>query len=415
MLQGLEKVRHNERVLVLVQAGKKGEPFPAPANHYERTLRVYHLYGSLNKEAIEAAAKEERAEDILSLLFPLVARCASDDFVLSSLTGPWAVHPNLGGLMASLKVHGRVALIDLFLMRCPAHQQRFIHHASAEFVAANSVAVNRWRDFVVYMRLAKRFPRLVLDMLEKRLAVVSKPTDDPLLLSNLAIVLNTIRTRWTAFEDESFVLAQQILTVFGIDGHDGRGVLAALFAMSPVRAADLVLHSFAGANVTDCMQNVAWINMWVLGRADVQRLIALVKCRAASFSQKWFRHLEPFALRETVYRACFKKDFVLRTELIAALPGAELRAQEARKGLEGVNLHYIKICALAAFLPVDEAAAILKPYIVNKDANTRANGVSATVAHHMFGDAAAALEIVVVQRKNEQEPVRAVLVTELSR
>jgi len=154
-------------------------------------------------------------------------------------------------------------------------------------------------------------------------------------------------------------------------------------------------------------------------RLDDQYLQALVERGVLGKPGDWFKRLSPaqrLAAYTVAQRGWRDTDGCLPYDVVAALPG-NLREQEGRRhlALPALATRPAQRLPYVAFLPWEEALAILDPFIRHPDPDLRCAAVSALVSlgrlqRERLPDLLALLHA----RRNEQDPVRLAMLTGLS-
>ncbi|GCE21383.1 HEAT repeat domain-containing protein [Dictyobacter kobayashii] len=186
--------------------------------------------------------------------------------------------------------------------------------------------------------------------------------------------------------------------------------IATLLQKRPREMADLVL---AADEMVPANFNA------VAHKLDTERLVALVTHRSLLLNNRSLKRLAP-SQRLAIYRVSERgwrnNEGILRYEIVELLP-AEQRMQEARRHLElpalatrpQVRLRY------TAFLPWDEARALLDSALRSNEAELRALALQTLLAATRYQAAYLpdALQLI-RKRRYEQDPVRLAMLTALA-
>ncbi len=296
----------------------------------------------------------------------------------------------------------RYALIDAFLLRVDDERlPQLLPYGSAEVVARLAERALVHAGYADWQRLAARHPGITANVLLRRAHTTSR--FDQRLLWHANAVLSSLARR---VPDQALAVVRALLPHIALAQLD----LQELTHHRPAAVVDLVLESGDQARL-DLRR--------VVHRLDAPRLRALVGRGLLSHPDLWLARLAP-ELRRAAYAVgglgWRDAEGALPLAIVAALPG-ELRVAEARRhlALPALATRPAQRLPYAACLPWDEARATLEPFIRHPDPELRTVALPALlgVARYQRTRLAEALQIVLA-RRNEQDPVRQVMVRALS-
>jgi hypothetical protein len=403
LLAELVPLTHNARVRQMVELGRQAAADASIAatlaaleqrGFYERWLALQACYGSRDGahvlRALGDASRMIRAAAIK--LAALACNDAQAQEALGMLTADQCHF-----LLLRLFRRRRFALIDAFLAtlaeRSDSRLVLFLPLGSPAFVEGHLEQILPTAGLVDYRRLARLHPKLVSAALLRRAAEVERLDQRLIWLANAALpsLADTL-------PDEALALVRSLMAQVSLGQLD----LAQLALRRPNETADLVLG-------TDDQTSIDFGR--VAHRLDTRRLQALIERGALGEPEDWLKRLKPqqrvaaYAIAQYGWR---DDDGCLPVEVVSLLPGA-LREQEGRRhlALPALATRPAQRLPYAAFLPWDEARAILDPFMRHPDPDLRIAALSAMVAATRFhrdrlGDLLALLHV----RRNEQDPVR---------
>ena len=257
---------------------------------------------------------------------------------------------------------------------------------------------------IEWQHLARRYPQLTVQALQRQ-AEPNAP--DFRLLHQVNAVLPQLVRQCPA---EAIALCRALLQTIALSQLD----LCPLIRRCPNLAAELVLST--SGQITYSMQHSF---DQVVHRLALEPLSGLIRQGYLKKPQRWL-HRFPVEQRALLFERFRSRwcdvEGVVSSDLVRELPRS-LREQEARRHLAMSTLLTRPFFRLqyAAFLPWTEAEALLKPFIHDPEPDLRMRGLSNLIASIRFNrDQATEMLQKVMQRRNEQDPVRGVMLTALA-
>jgi hypothetical protein len=411
LLTELEPLTHHARIQRMVELGRRAAEDASTATtlaaleqggFYERWLALHSCYGSRDgAQVVRALGDPSRLIRAgATRLAALVCNDAQAQEALALLPAEQSRF-----LLRQLSKRRHLAPIDAFLTtlaeRGDSRLLLFLPFGSPEFVAQHLEQVLPSAGEVEYRRLARLHPTLVSAALLRRAAGVERLDQRLIWLANA--VLPTLAD---ALPDDALALVHTLMAQVSL----AQLRLERLTLRRPNQVADLVLSSDDQTNIE--FEPVAH-------RLDAGRLHALIERGALDDPQDWLKRLPPeqrlaaYTIAQYGWRDA---DGCLSVAVVSLLPG-ELREREARRhlALPALATRPTHRLRFAAFLPWDEARALLDPFIRHPDPDLRTAGLVALVAAARFHrDQLGDLLALIHTRRNEQDPVRNALLAELS-
>lgn len=412
LLARFETSTHRERVREMIALGQGSTTDPTNTSilaelegesFYERLLALYGAQGARDGAAVlrNLAGESHLLRRLAAILVPIVC---TDEQALAALRNA-ARQPRLS-LARDLRQARRLAVLDAFAReRMEASDTawgKWLPYCSGEFAREwLPKAIERF-DADDWRRLARAHPDIVAESLDALLDAQTEPdrrlrwrlnaTLPPLSelrpASALALVIKALR-----HESPSEVPL----------GH--------LAEYLPNVVADLLLAHEGSFAVSLSGQ---------VRRLTPERFLALLTQRREYLpAPTSYLPRIPTALRVAAYEqanfAWRDKDGVIAVAVVAALP-ASIRETEARRhlALPVMQTRPLSRIPYAAFLPPDEAIAVLNPYLKNPDAYLRSAALAARIGTARYHrDTLPDVLRLALGRKNEQDPVRGVLLRAL--
>jgi hypothetical protein len=407
LLRELNVLTHDARMRRMAELGKTARTEPTvltmldtleKRGFHERLLALQSCYGSRDAaRALRAMADPSRTIQFRALR--PIALFAADPEVEQALAAARYKHRLV--LLRELRRGGRFRPVDAFLDTLAESDLSalalLLPYASPAVVRKHFAAARQLGGSVFWKRLARAHAEFAAEVLISDLRKAATP--DARLVQEADAVLNLLAARRPELAlDLARALAMHVPLT---------RILAGLYLLSrrrPSEVADLLLDSSDSVRLS--LDRVA-------RRLDPQRLQALLERRPGTLVQPqlWFRRLPP-ASRASVFRAlerCWRNsEGCVSPLLVASLPGP-LRQQEARRnlGLPALATRPEQRLPYAAFLPWDEALAVLDPWLKHPEGELRALAIqtlagSTRYERSRLGD----LLKFATARKHEQDPVR---------
>lgn len=412
LLLELELLNHQGRMQKMVELGRlalSDVTIASTLRHleqgdfYQRLLALQSCYGSGDGgHALRGLADPSRGVRALAInLLPLVGNDSQLQIALKQAT----FRERLSLLKRLFKLH-RLSCIDIFInsigVKDRPQIKNFIPFASTDVVKRHLETVLPFFDFSDWHKLTRRHSDLVVEELLKEVKAVVD--FDPRLMYRVNFILPLL-VKYCP--EKALDVCRAMLQITSV----GRLNLQPLVRFFPGEVAEIVLSSEDKANVS--FDGVA-------DQLGSDLLIALVTTRPYNINAtRILSRLKP-EQRRIVYIHCVdiwhSQEGGLGTAVIGLLPG-DIRLKEARYHLNLAILGTRPFQRLpyASFLPWDEAYSFLNPFIRNPDPELRKAALGALVAcvryeRSHLGDL---LEII-KQRRNEQDPIRLVLLEGLA-
>lgn len=417
LLVELEKLSHADRVRRMVELGHRASTGDSMATatlqalsirtgFYERFLVVESCYGSRNgAQVLQALSDPSRILRRLALrLVPIVC---TDEQVLAALEG--ASRKIQAVLLLGISRRRRSSVTDAFLERLAASVDdrisQLLPFGSTEAVARLLPAASPLFGIHDWTRLARRHPSIAFEALHQRSQAQTEP-DPRLLLHVNAVLAELAQSR----PDDALTLVRSLLR------HEPprRLDLQRLAARRPDEMADLLLAHEDGGAARVSLSKCAY-------RLSPERLMSLLRHRVTLLPQKtvWLRRLSPDLRRASYEQAGLgwrDAEGIIDAAIITLLPG-DIREKEARRHLALPALVTRPVVRLpyAAFLPWDEARAVLETSIRNPDADVRTVALSTLINIARFQRERLSDVLAVIRaRANEQDPVRRAMLSTLA-
>lgn len=404
LLSELEPLTHDDRMRRMVELGRRAPHDSGTAEllnaleqggFYERLLALVSCYGS-GEGARVLRALEDPSRPIRTLAARMVPVCCDDQQALAALLAAPAGQRRRR-LAWRLRKRGRFAPIDGLIEHLAAAGDEelitFLPLGSEETVARYLDRVQDPMWAAEWARLANAHPRLAARELLRRAAEAEQ--QDPRLLGQANAALPVLVEK---LPEQALALARTLLNRVPLASLN----LQRLAERLPAETADLLLET--GDRVSLGLHKVAH-------RLDEGRLIALSVRGMLAPAYEWLQRQKP-AVRAALYRACEygwrDKEGILDSWIVRLLP-REDREREARRILElGIlATRPVQRLPYVAFLPWEEALAVVDPYLRNPDADLRSAALGALIGSVRFQrDRAGELLALVRARRNEQDPVR---------
>ncbi|MBT2559422.1 hypothetical protein J7E24_16665 [Hymenobacter sp. ISL-91] len=416
LLAELETAPYDHRVKRMVALGQQARTDAAVAallqtlstteGFYERQLALLACYGSSNGTQVVTALGDP-SRLLRGLALNLVAHACTDAQVKAAFT----VLPRQGQLklLRMLRQQGRQAIIDMLLAELAASADaqlaQLLYFGTAALVEKHIAAVMPGWGSIDWERLAKYHPTIAFAQLHSQVRALTAP--DARLLYHVNAVLLPLAEHQP---NQALTLVRELLR------HEppARIALHPLAQRRPNEVVDLLLeHEESTATRLDLSRLVP--------RLTEARLLAVLRYRPALVAdrQAWLGRVPP-AQRQAAFAVAGNgwrnAEGVLPTDVVARLPG-ELRPAEARRhlALPALAARPAQRLPYAAFLPWEEARAVLDSYVRNPDADLRtlALATQIEVARYHRAQLPAALALVRA-RANEQDPVRQAMLAALA-
>jgi hypothetical protein len=421
LLRQLDSLTHAGRMHRLVELGQQSLTNPRLAaalarleegGFHERLLSLQACYGSRDAERILRGLSDPSRE-IRSRAARLLVEVGDDQAVLRGL--PALGRKQIKRALSRLRKAGRQGSIDTFLDELARRGDRALEvllpYGSDRVVNRHqAVAVDRGGSLFL-TRLARHHPRRAVAIVDAH-CEKARRGDHP--LHRLCHAVLPVLARWSP--DEAIGLARRLarllpLTSLSLD-------LIALYR--PRDVAQLALDTKTGR------LGVGFFNRhaWRLGPEQVRELaqrqlvnLAPASLWSSAHPYRWLERLPP-ALRGELFTLIRGKEphGIVDIGLLSLLP-AELRLREARRCLTLPSLATKPASRLphVAFLDWDEARELVEPFLRHPDAALRGVALQSLAGVLRFQRGRAADYLALVRaRKNEQDPVRMVMLQALA-
>lgn len=411
LLQDLFSQTHAHRMRRMVEVGRASQTNPQlqklleeleRGDWAERGLALQACYGSRDSRRA-ARGLTENSRQLRGLAARLVVILCTDAEAHQAVSGL----PNDSARVEILRLfrrHRRTSIVDHWISRWCDEGNRaalaLLPCGSPECVRRLFPAVQkRGLSTVAWRRLARNHPDFVLDILQERAAAAQNREAEL-----LQIVRSTLPLLARHRPEPCLALIRVLLRHVSL----GEIPLEELVSRSPCAVAELLLSSTARVS----------LNLVPVVDRLIPTLIERIlreRPQLLPWPELWLRRL-PVELRTAVIPVLDQlrdSDGLLSTLLLQSLP-AERRQRECRAHWKHPRLGALpeRRIPYATGLPFDEAAVVLRPYLRDTDADLRAAAGAALVRSIAFNRSAVPqlLEFLLA-RKNEQDPVRAQLLT----
>lgn len=419
LLVELELLPHYQRVKRMIQLGRNavgGAEGRAPdkstakllksledRGSYGWRLALYASMGSRDGGCVEAAIAHPSAivRSLAGHLVPMICDDATVLRLLQSVDRKRRFH-----LIRGLRKRGRRIPVDAFLDDAIARGERdwidLLPFASATCAARHAGAFSTDASREQWRRLARHHPAICAKLLTQT-ADVSEDLDAR-LRGNVQAVLSKLGDR---------VPDAALLLVKSMARHvpPGELDLDALLIHRPDDVARLLLETETPGRLN--FNGVAH-------RLEPALLLTLLTRHPNSFGSpaRWLQKL-PREQRQAAYGVCAlawrDREGSLPLEVLALLPEA-LRQSEAERYLDLPTMatRPAQRIAYAAFVPWTRMRSLVDPMLRDPDAEIRGAALSSFVAAVRFhSDRLGEVLAVLATRRNEQDPVRVIMLTAL--
>lgn len=411
LLRECETLTHNGRMFRMVELGRAATKDAdvasvlaslAQGDAYQRVLAVQSSYGSrASAPALQALSDPSRR--VRACALRVVANICSDE-ELQSAFGTLVFDLKIA-LIRRLHRHRRQAPIDRHLEELAARNdedlKKLLPFGSRVVVERYLEQVSEQLDLVLLCRLARHYPDLAAAHVRAR--ITTNTEIDPQLLIQANAILPLLAHNTPD-------LALDLVRALSVANPLARLGLQPLVRTRPREMADLLFQSNEQSSLR--FDSTAH-------RLDSEHLLTLFKHYPGTISTQRFAKLGP-QQRLAIYLACGNgwrnSDGVLEYSIVAALP-TEQREQEGRRHLDLPALATRPLARLpyAAFLPWDEARALLDSSLRSPDAELRGAALKALIAANRYQRTHLAEALQWVRaRRNEQDPVRREMLTALA-
>ena len=413
LINSLESLTHRERILEIIKLGRIEATEPDVANlfdnlqqgnYYERLLALYSSYGSYNEQRILTAIGDN-SRSIRNKAIELITLVGSDEAVLMAVER--IAYRQRRVLFNYLRKRKRFSACDRCLQQLISSQAgklaELLAYGSEKLVEDNlsiiveRAGVNEWRN------LAKLHPQLALNALQTYAAKFTGK--DWRFVRYFDTVIPKIAE---LYPDAALTLIRNLID------HPSFSYLnfQQLIYYRPIEVARLVLQ----------LENKSKINLNpVAHKLPQDILIELINKQPHTVNNYsyWLTKLKP-ERRTEIYQHCNlgwrDEDGCLPVELIKLFK-SEIRVKEARYHLDLpiLKTRPYQRFSYAAFLPWDETWETVQPYLKNPNADLRILALKTIInATRYHRNRLPELLKIVKQRKNEQDPVRNVILYGLS-
>lgn len=420
LLIELEHLPHSQRVKRMIQLGRDavgGAEGRAPdkstatllksleqRGSYERRMALYACMGSRDGGCVEAAIAHPSAivRSLAGHLVPIICDDPTALRLLHSVDRKRRFH-----LIRGLRKRGRRIPVDAFLDDAIARGHRgwieLLPFASATCAARHAGAFSTDASREQWRRLARHHPAICAESLTKIAAAVEDL--DARLRANVRTVLPTLGDR---------VPDAALLLVKSMARHvpPGELDLDALLIHRPDAVATLLIETETPGRLS--FNRVAH-------RLEPALLLNLLTRHPNSFGAPagWLRKL-PREQRQSVYDVCAlawrNREGSLPLGVLALLPESQ-RQDEADRHLDLPTMatRPAQRIAYAAFLPWIRMRSLVDPLLRDPDAEIRGAALASFVAAVRFhSDRLGELLSVLTTRRNEQDPVRLIMLGALA-
>ena len=414
LLRELESLTHDERMRRMFEVGRLSredgtiEPILREledGGFYERRLALQSCYGSGDGVRVLRFIGDE-SQFLRSLSLRLAVLCCDDAQLQNVLNG--LNRKRQRTLLSHLWKRRRFAPIDAFVSTLieqdSAELERVLAFASARFVEENLAVVMERGGANDWSRLASFHPLQVARWL------IAAARSSTRFESRL---VHQVRATLWELSDKTPESALELVRVMSLQVPLSQWHLLRLAQRRPAAVADLVLENAEPVNV--------FLGS-ILQRVDDEQFQALIDRKPQEVSKNaksWFRYLNPNR-RLAIYKLCERSwrnaDGAIDGPLVALLPRAQ-RELEARRHLElpALATRPAQRLPYASFLEFEEANRVLEPFVRHPDPDVRVVALpSLIVAARYNRNCLPDVLRVVTQRKNEQDPIRGVMLRALS-
>jgi hypothetical protein len=410
--QHLETLTHKARMYRLVELGRLASSDRQVATTlntlttgdvYDRLLSLQSCYGSGDGEQV-LQCLTDASRQVRCLALRLLSVIGDDKQVLAALNT--ATYKQRRSLLRKLLNRGRRPCIDIFINSLAeegnAQLSRLLPLASASVVMRHLDTVLENFGSKDWQLLTRQHPTIAANLLLSQAEAASD--FDPRLLYQVNAVLPQLTE---SAPDQAITLCRTLLRTISLLRLNS---LQTLVWRRPREFADLILESADRVSVNFDQ---------VVHKLELKQLIALINQRRNTVNTyNILSRLTP-ENRQIIYNVCGywrDSDDCINSLAIGLLP-RHIREQEARYHL---NLPILATrprqrLPYAAFLPWDEAVATLDPFVRNPDPDLRVAALSVLVSAIRYNRSHVPGILAIVQaRRNEQDPVRCAMLTELA-
>jgi hypothetical protein len=403
LLKECAKLTHAGRIQRMVELGRLATSDEsvrvtiaqlARSGVYQRILATQTCYGSRDSAQILQALSDP-SRSVRSLALNIVPRICTDAELQTALdVVPLEMKIVL---LRKLGRRRRQAVIDGYLETLVARQdgdlKKLLRFGSSALVERSLGLVLEYLEMPIWRRLAAQHPALVVTQLRAQVAATT--TLDPRLLLQVNAVLPLLAD---VAPDLALELVQTFVAVVPLSRLD----LQVLVCRRPNEVAALVLQANEQSNVRFGES---------IERLETEHLLALCTHYPGNIDLSRFHKLS-VQQRLALYTACERgwrnAEGVLSITVVGHLPAPQ-RLQEGRRNLElpALATRPLERLPFAAFLPWDEACALLDTSVRSPDADLRGAALHAliTSTRYQRTHLTDALQFVIA-RRNEQDPVR---------
>ena len=417
LLRTLEPLTYSDRIRKMIQMGQRSRQDSnvaktlnqfAQGNFYERYLALQSCYSSRNLQMVRRSLVDP-SRQIQAVALRLVALFGDGESVRSALETlpPKAKRTFLHRLLG----RRRQQVVDEHLAQLavsnPAQFLQLWHFGSAAQVSQQLDRLLQQGSAIGWGSLARRHPQLTAQALQRQ---VEGDALNFRLLPQVNAVLPYLARKCPS---EAIALCRALLRTIPLVQLN----LQPLILGYPNLAADLVLSVLSTSNQIPYSMQHSFNR--VAHRLAIEPLSGLIERGYLLEPNSWIHRL-PAAQRVQLYewfrsRWC-DAEGILSAAIVGGLPRSQ-REREAHHHLAMSTLLTRPSSRLqyAAFLPWTEAEALLEPFILNPEPDLRIQSLSHLIASIRFNrDRAAVMLHRVIQRRNEQDPVRLAMLTALA-
>ncbi|SET40860.1 hypothetical protein [Hymenobacter actinosclerus] len=416
LLTELETATYDQRVQRMVALGRQARTDAGVASllqnlastdsFYERQLALLACYGSADGARVLAALGDE-SRLLRGLALNLVAHVCTDAQARAAFAAlPRRMQPKL---LRNLRKQGRTGVVDALLEELAADSAarlaQFLYFGTADLVEKHLAAVLPGWGSIDWQRLAKYHPALAFARLHGQQLAQTAP--DARLLHHVNAVLPVLAEQQPG---QALALLRELFR------HESpvRLDLLPVARRRPNEVVDLLLQHADGAGVRLDLSRLA-------PQLTEARLLAALQQRPALVANReaWLHRVPP-SVRQAAFEVAGNgwrnAEGVVPASLVAQLPGP-LRAAEARRhlALPALATRPEQRLPYAAFLPWEEARALLDPYVRNPDADLRTVALTTQIELARYHRARLPAILALVRaRANEQDPVRQAMLAALA-
>lgn len=403
ILRECEKLTHNGRMKRMVEFGREAAGNAkvrdairalAQGDVYQQSLAVQTCAGSRDTASVVQALFSPSYR-VRAIALGLAPQMCSNDELLRALDE--TTSGTKKALLYKMRYRRRFIPIDNYIAKLAARQdtmlQRSLFFGSLEVVKQHLPDVVEQMDLVSWKNLARAYPELAVEQLQARAAIQAQ--DQRLLIQVKEVLPLLINSR----VDLALSLVTAVVKVIPL----AKLNVQELAQRRPIEIADLILQ--AGEQVDVQFEATAQ------KRLDTDRLLALHAYSASTIDLDYFHALSPqnrLALYNAYGIGWRDEDGIISNSIVALLPATQ-RLEEGRRHLAlpalatrpTGRLDYVK------FLPWDEAQQTLQDALRSSDADIRGAALHTLISSVCYQRErlAEALQLI-VQRRNEQDPVR---------